>query len=259
MNKESRERDIADAIKDYNKTHHLCGETLPQTVEVYRIKVISTFLRAGVPLSKIACFRELLEENGLRLTDRRHIFDYIPFIFEEEEACIKNELKEKDVSVSYDGTTRLGEASAIVVRYVDNTFCIHQRLVRVRLLTKSLCAEELAREIINILSITYSIRPNNVIGMMRDGASVNGAAIRFIKVVYPYLVDISCYSHALNRVGDHFEAPHLAEFTTLWMSLFSHSSQTKFLWKSQTGKAMQTYSSTRWWSKWQVQKSILET
>ena len=114
----------------------------------------------------------------------------------------KNELKEKDVSVSFDGTTRLGEALAIAVRYVDNIFCIHQR-------------EELAREIINILSITYSIRPNNVIGMMRDGASVNGAAIRFIKVVYPYLVDISCYSHALNRVGDHFEAPHLAEFTTM--------------------------------------------
>ena len=51
----------------------------------------------------------------------------------------------------------------------------------------------------------------------------------------------------INRLGDHFEAPHLAEFTTLWMSLFSHSSQTKFLWKSQAGKAMQTYSSTRWW------------
>ena len=34
LNKESRERDIADAIKDYNKTHHLCGETLPQTVQV---------------------------------------------------------------------------------------------------------------------------------------------------------------------------------------------------------------------------------
>ena len=28
-----------------------------------------------------------------------------------------------------------------------------------------------------------------------------------------------------------------------------------FLWKSQTGKAMQTYS---WWSKWQVQKQVME-
>ena len=69
-------------MKKHNQEHPVCGETLPQNVQVYRIKVVSTFLHAGVPLSKVSYFRELL---GLRLTDRRHLFDCIPYILTEEE------------------------------------------------------------------------------------------------------------------------------------------------------------------------------
>ena len=84
--KDAREQEIADAIARCNEKSHSCGETLPKNVQVYRIKVVSSFLCAGVPLSKIDCFRGLLEENGYRLTDRRHLFDAIPFILTEEEA-----------------------------------------------------------------------------------------------------------------------------------------------------------------------------
>ena len=62
----------------------------------------------------------------------------------------------------------------------------------------------------------------------------------------------------LNRVGEHFVTPNLSEFMTSWISLFSHSSKTKLLWRTQTGKAMASYSSTRWWSKWEVQKQIFD-
>ena len=99
-----------------NEKNHTCGETLSQNVQVYCVKVVSTFLRAaGVPLSKIDCFRPLLEENGYRLTGRRHLFDIIPIIRSEEEECLKKELLNKNVSIAFDGTTRLGEALAIVV------------------------------------------------------------------------------------------------------------------------------------------------
>ena len=60
--------------------------------------------------------------------DRRHLFDYIPFILTEEEACLKNEIAEKDVSVAFDGTTRLGEALAVVAR-MDDDWVIQQRLI----------------------------------------------------------------------------------------------------------------------------------
>ena len=62
--KEAREQDIAQALKQYNSERHSRGETLPESQQVYRVKVVRTFLRAGVPLSKLGVFRKLLEENG---------------------------------------------------------------------------------------------------------------------------------------------------------------------------------------------------
>ena len=84
--KEARERDIADSLTKYNKQIHPRGETLPQQQQVYRVKVVSAFLKAGVPLNKIESFRDLLEENALHLTDHRNMYDYIPFIQREEES-----------------------------------------------------------------------------------------------------------------------------------------------------------------------------
>ena len=90
--KEAREKDIAEALVQYNSDNHLRGETLPQSQQVYRVKVVKTFLQAGVPLSKLNIFRDLLEENGYRLSDRRFMFDLIPFILKEEEEKLKEEL-----------------------------------------------------------------------------------------------------------------------------------------------------------------------
>ena len=64
-----RERDIADALQKHNIEQHLRGETLPTDQQVYRMKVVSCFLRAAVPLNKMQHFRNLLEENAYRLTE----------------------------------------------------------------------------------------------------------------------------------------------------------------------------------------------
>ena len=85
------------------------------------------------------------------LTDQRHMSDLITFLCSQEQADIKNEIGEKPVSVIFDGTTRLGEALAIVVRFVDDSFSIQQRLVRLQLLVKSMTGEEIARELINVI------------------------------------------------------------------------------------------------------------
>ena len=71
------------------------------------------------------------------------------------------------------------------------------------------------------------------------------------------MLDIGCFSHTLDLVGDHFKFPNLAEFLNSWLLLFSHSTKAKFLWKEQTGRAMATYSHTRWWSKWEVMHQLL--
>lgn len=62
--------------------------------------------------------------------------DAIPFIASQEQANIKDELHGKDISIIFDGTTRMGEAMGIVVRYVSSEWEIKQRLVRLQLLAE---------------------------------------------------------------------------------------------------------------------------
>ena len=82
--------------------------------------MVKAFLRAGVPLSKLKHFRELLEEGAYRLTDTRHMFDMVPFILSKERDQVKEEINGKCVSVIFDGTSRLGEVLAVVLRYIDS-------------------------------------------------------------------------------------------------------------------------------------------
>ena len=68
------------------------------------------------------------------------------------------------------------------------------------LLTKSLTGEEVARQIISIISTEMSISSDLVVGAMHDRASVNNVAMRIVNVIYQNLLDIGCFSHTLDRV-----------------------------------------------------------
>ena len=51
---------------------------------------------------------------------------------------------------------------------------------------------------------------------------------------------------------------YVSMFSTLWISLFSHSPKAKAEWKQQTGKSMASYSKSRWWSRWEVLHQLLQ-
>jgi len=78
--KEKKERDIASALAVHNRETHQEGESLPVDQQIYRVKVVTAFLKAGVPVNKVTCFRQILEESGYRLTDRSHVANFIPFV-----------------------------------------------------------------------------------------------------------------------------------------------------------------------------------
>ena len=148
--------------------------------------MVQAFLCTATPLNKLAYFRGLLEENALRLTDRRHMVDIVPFVFSQEQELPKKEISGKFLSVIFDQTTRLGEAMAIIVQYVDEEWDIEQRLIRLKLLQKSMTGEEIAQVVIDTLSREYSIPPDHLLACMRDRPSVNNVAVGFYKCfVYP--------------------------------------------------------------------------
>ena len=253
--KEKRDMDIVQASQKYDTDLHPSGETLPEAVRVYRVKVLCTFLKSGVPINKIDDFRDLLEEYAFRLAGRKPMSDLIPFILSEEKKQLKAEIDGLPVALIFDGTSRLGEALAIILRFVDrSSLKIHQRLVRMQLLVKSLTGEEVARELLSALSTEYGVVSSNLLAVMRDRASVNSVAVRTLKVLYPDILDIG---HTIDHVGDNFDTPVLYEFGTTWVSLFSHSPKARLLWRARTGHAMRPYSQTRWWSRWEVYQQLM--
>ena len=257
--KEKREQDIVKALGAYDKEIHPVGESLPTDQRVFRVKVVSTFLKAGVPLNKIDTFRDLLEEGGYRLAGRHPMSDLIPFILSEEKRSLRDEINGKDVAVIFDGTSRLGEALVVVIRFMDfDSWSPQQRLVRLQLLAKSMCGDEIARELITILSTELGIPGAKLLATMRDRASTNCVAMRTLKVVYPHLLDIGCYSHTLDHVGEKFVTPHLDEFGKAWVGIFAHSPKARLLWRERTGRSIATYSETRWWSRWEVLKQVMQ-
>ena len=185
------------------------------------------------------------------------MLDLVPFILDEERARIKKEIEGKFVSVIFDGTSRLGEVLAVVLRFFAES-TIQQRLVRLELLTKSMSGEKVARELIHVLSTVLGIQFHLVLAVMRDRASVNNVAMQIVKVVYPKLIDVGCFSHTLDHVGEKFNTPTLNTFSTLWISLFSRSHKAKAQWREQTGRSMATFSKTRWWSRWKVLHQLLQ-
>jgi hypothetical protein len=164
----------------------------------------------------------------------------------------------RDVAVIFDGTSRLGEALVVVLRFMDlESWSPQRRLVRLQLLARSMCGDEIARELISILSTELGIRGGILLASMRDRASTNNVAIRSMKVVYPHLLDIGCYSHTIDHVGENFATPNLDEFGKAWVGIFVHSPKAQLLWRETTGRSMATYSETRWWSRWEVLKQVM--
>ena len=71
------------------------------------------------------------------------------------------------------------------------------------------------------------------------------------------MIDVGCYSHTIDIVGDKFEEPNIDNFIRLWVSVFAHSPRARLWRKGRAGKVMSSYSFTRWWSKWKVMSQIM--
>ena len=119
-----------------------------------------------------------------------YLFDLVPFILKEEEARIRKEITGKCLSVIFDGSSRLGEALAVIVLFVGEEWTLEHRLIRMQMLSKSMTGQEVARELIGVLSVAYGVRSELLLAAMRDRASVNNLAMQTVGVVYPFIVDI---------------------------------------------------------------------
>ena len=140
---------------------------------------LRSWIHHAIPLTKLDFFTELLEEGRFRLSDCRHMSDLVHLIVSQEKGDIKIEVSGRPLSVVFDGTTWLGEAVTVVVRYINDSFSIQQCLIRLQLLTKSMTGEK-------ILSMQYSIGSNLIIAMMHDTAACKRCSTSHSEGSLPY-------------------------------------------------------------------------
>lgn len=140
-------------------------------------------------------------------------------IAKDERKKVKEEIEGRDVSFIFDGTTHVAEALNIILR------------------------------------LDFSIPPSSLLAAARDRASVNNVAIRHLKILYPNLVDIGCFSHTLDHVGEKMATPNFEKFMKSWVSLFAHSARSRNAFKA-TGQFPKSYSETRWWSKYEMMVQV---
>ena len=197
--------------------------TLPLEESAYGLEVVGEFLKAGIPIGKIDMLRSLLEKNSYRLTGNCYIGQYVSMTLKQEIERIKQESEmpgqvgmTRDLSTIFDGNTRQGEAIAVIVRFVDNNWNI-QRLARIDVCSKSVKANELAQVLNQYLSVDYGVRANSLLAAMRDGASVNQAALDRMAFIFSKMLNVVCFSHTL------------VEFGSLWIRMFRHSCKAKLL------------------------------
>lgn len=218
--------------------------------KVYELQVLTAFLKAGVPITKLKYFQPLLEQNALQLTQHRYTSDLLPYILKEEVARIKEEIKGRYLTIVFDTS----EALAVIVRYVKE-WEVHHCVVRIEVLARVLSGEEIAQRIIGTLSISYGIESHFLLAAVRDGSSDKDVAAGMLKGAYPHIMDISCFPYTLN-IGNKFHTPVLSNFISHWVSLFNYN-HIKMLWRAQTGKAVASYSKGEWWSEWEIVNQIM--
>lgn len=96
------------------------GSTRDAAETMCRVKIVRSFLAAGVPIEKLDKLRPLLQEYMKhRLTSAPHLRLLVPCIEQTELQHVQEEVAKEYIAVISDGTTRdkMAEVLAVVVRY----------------------------------------------------------------------------------------------------------------------------------------------
>lgn len=219
---------------------------------------------SGTPFHRLEFFRPLLESVGdFSLTDESHLKTYIPLIETQEVETLKRELKGEFIGISFDGTSRLGEALNITGRFCDSSFQLHSRLLRFVTAKVHLKAPQLASLITTALCAELSVPPTHVVCISRDSASVNGAACTLLTgSTFAYSENVLCISHTLNNVGSRIHFDVLSSFMTPWLELVGGRNPhrgAQSLWRQTVApRSVPGYSQVRWHSLAEIQFVLAE-
>jgi hypothetical protein len=230
---------------------------------IFRYRTTETFLASGVALNVCDMMRPLLERTGLSLTSSTHLKVYVPKIESAEFALLEEEMREQYISVSFDGTTRLGEAINTTARWCPSTFDLQVRLIDFSTMEKHLSGKELAIHEQDLIMRRRAIPPSHLVNISRDSCATNGVACRaLVERPFTNSCDMMCISHTFSNCGKRIVLPTLDKFRTPWLELAGGRDPVpgaKQAWKLIVYPAeVPGYSSVRWWAWAEITFTIAE-
>jgi len=230
--------------------------------------VVKSFLINGIPLNKLrGPLRGWLAKlAGKRLPNGKDLPAMcIPNLLFEEEELQRIELRDQDLSIVYDATPRQGELMVVVARLVKEdqdkkTARIQHILFYISTLADSLNAASLSAEVSTALS-QRQILDRNVPAAAMDRCFTNSASAEEMNAAAGVTnslqrLTVYCFSHMINNAGEKAEFVLLSYMWGLLQKVFSLSNATKEVFLRVTKKAFPSYSSTRWFSKYDVLEII---
>lgn len=234
-------------------------------VHLFRYMVVKTFLISGTPLNRLKWFRPLMEQlaGDKNLTDCSHMATYIPHVEKHEVEILKNEIGGKFLGISFDGTSRVGEAINLVGRFCNSDFNLQYRLLQFKTAQHHLNGAQFASLITRVLCTDLGVQPEMLVCMSRDSVLVNGAACRILSTSPFHAAENQlCISHTLNNVGSRMKFDVLTEFMTPWLELVGGRNPhrgAQVLWREAVApQAVPGYSKTRWHSVGEIQIVLAE-
>ena len=118
-------------MTDYFREHpEEINATLSPELHVERYRVVQACMASGVPLNCLNTLRPLIERGRVSLCDHSHMAMYVPKI--ETRDLLRSELRDRKLTLIYDGSSRLGECIVVIARWIDDNFVIQQRLICLR-------------------------------------------------------------------------------------------------------------------------------
>lgn len=235
------------------------GGCLSPELQEFRFATVRTLMGIGVALRKVDHgLGALLRRAGLTVGTSADLRSYINLVRNAEIECLKSELKDQWMSVIFDGTTRLGEVIAVVVRYCTADFELQYRLIALTTTEKHMAGASLSGLLCRILVQRIGDEAfDRVIAASRDSCATNGVAVRSLKLsAMPQLMDVLCFSHTLHNCAKHMNLQSLNAWLSNWFTLMAHSHGARLLWRKRIDCAPVLFSKVRWWSRFECAMQI---
>ena len=168
--------------------------------------------------------RPFLEKRaGLSLTHSSHLRSYIPPIHQFEIERIKKSLKRgSGYTVIFDGSTRVDEVLAIILRFVTLDFSVVQELVHLGKYQSCKDNEQISNAI-NTVLVSYNVKYGSTMGdrivehggimaFQKDRASANELSMVALQSLFKGSANLHCLSHTVTHVGEHMKARNAKVF-----------------------------------------------